>query len=134
MQILGLGIDILCISRLNSLSEKRRNFLIRFSKRILSLPEHRDFQYIMNTTDIGYALQFLGTRWAVKEAAYKALSPYYPKLSWHDLVLSKESNGSPTLRFINESNTILSSQPLLHVSTSHDQDMLIAIVLATKRQ
>lgn len=134
MQILGLGIDILCMTRLKHLSEKRRNFLIRFSKKILSLPEHEDFQYIMNTEDIKYKLQFLGTRWAVKEAAYKALSSYYPKLSWHDLVLSKGSNGSPTLKLVHEPHAILSSQLLLHVSTSHDQDILIATVLATKHQ
>ena len=66
--------------------------------------------------------RFLTVRWAVKEAAYKALFPLY-RPTWKDLTVSKDC-GKPSLKF--ES----CPRVKLHASVSHDGEYTVASVLA----
>jgi len=68
---------------------------------------------------------FLTVRWAIKEAAYKALSPLY-KPTWKDLTVSKplEDGGKPSLAFEKYARV------KLHASVSHDGGYTVASVLA----
>ncbi|KAK0553860.1 hypothetical protein OC845_000997 [Tilletia horrida] len=99
-------------------------------------------------------MQWLGLRWAAKEAAYKALYPEH-RLKWHDVQISKSIPSSPppshpwsfglaaTPSFISPKPSLTwcgsvqgshdeskLSLPVMHLSVSHDGDYLLAFVVA----
>ena len=139
MGIIGVGIDIVHIPRIVSLVARRTP--AKLAARILSPSEFNEWETSSpsaTTTPIVTAgssgmiaaedlrwVRFLAVRWAVKEAAYKALFPNY-KPTWKELSVSKEpgDGGKPRLRFEKFENV------RLHVSVSHDGEYTVANVLA----
>jgi len=138
MRIIGIGIDIVHTPRLVSLVARRSP--TKLASRILSPNEFRDWEKLfppipstpvpVNERDLGNIADekwfgFLAVRWAIKEAAYKALFPLY-KPTWKDLTVSKDpaGGGKPTLAFDG------STKVKLHVSVSHDGEYTVANVLA----
>ena len=79
----------------------------------------------MNAIMIERWFRFLTVRWAIKEAAYKALFPLYNP-TWRDLTVFKAptDGGKPNLVFEG------SARVKLHVSVSHDGEYTVANVLA----
>ena len=62
--------------------------------------------------------------WTAKEAAYKALYPHY-KLRWKDM----------TIRKVDKKPCISVTFPVqLHLSVSHDNDMMTAFVVAESKE
>ena len=108
MSILGIGIDIVNISRIASLTHKKT--IKRLASRILTSDEELMLQTNKNP------VQFLSTRWAAKEAAYKAAYPH-AILSWKDINVIK--NGPRPEMYIK-------GFPKAHLSISHDGDLCIA--------
>jgi holo-[acyl-carrier protein] synthase len=130
MPILGIGVDILHLPRLINLLSRRGSKA--FATKILNSQELRTFQLLAEQhgeDDIGRVTQFLGVRWAVKEAAYKALYPIRP--TWKEVTYSSfnEATGvKPTLVYrpvhdVGPANKV-------HVSVSHDGDYVYAQVIA----
>jgi holo-[acyl-carrier protein] synthase len=71
----------------------------------------------------------LTIRWAVKEAAYKALNPTYIP-SWKELSYFRPEDGRSKPRLV-YTPTGGASPPLnLRVSVSHDADLVCAFVVA----
>lgn len=74
-------------------------------------------------------------RWAVKEAAFKAMPNHLLKLSWHDAFLTKV-HGRPMLCHTPEIEEawkeagIKEAFPTFHVSITHDGGFLTAFVVA----
>ncbi|KAG1755767.1 4'-phosphopantetheinyl transferase superfamily [Suillus lakei] len=120
MPILGIGVDILHLPRLISLLSRRGSEA--FATRILSSQELRSFQSLTEQhgeDKTERIVRFLGVRWAVKEAAYKALYPTRP--TWKEITYSSlngVTGAKPTL------------MDKLHVSVSHDGDYIYAQVIA----
>ncbi|KAF9646497.1 4'-phosphopantetheinyl transferase [Thelephora ganbajun] len=138
MGIIGIGVDIVHTPRIASLVVRRTP--ARLATRILSRRELCEWETLSppissvpgpitegNLDEIMTErwFRFLTVRWAIKEAAYKALFPLY-KPTWKDLTVSKApmGGGKPTLTFEN------SAKVELHVSVSHDGEYTIANVLA----
>ena len=142
MGVIGIGVDIVHVPRLASLV--RRRSPAKFAVRILSPSElsewktlspsttsapamtARDSDVIAVVPEISKRVRFLAVRWAVKEAAYKALFPNHTP-TWKDLSVSKEpgnDGGKPQLVFGKFENV------RLHVSVSHDGEYIVANVLA----
>lgn len=142
MGVIGVGIDIVHVPRIVSLVARRSP--TKLAARILSPSEFREWKTLSPPTTStstvtpsgpdGVAMagtsgrewfRFLAVRWAVKEAAYKALFPNYKPI-WKDLSVSKEpsNGGKPRLRFGKFENV------RLHVSVSHDGEYIVANVLA----
>ena len=137
MGIIGVGIDIIHVPRVASLVARRRP--TKLATRILSPTELREWENISPPTSVllsttepvldavmaGKWFRFLTVRWAIKEAAYKALFPLY-KPTWKDLTVSKApgDGGKPTLAFRGF------EEVKLHVSVSHDGEYTVASVLA----
>ena len=130
MGIIGIGIDIVHIPRIASLVTRRTP--TKLAARILSSSELREWETLSSqissvpasaTTEKWF--RFLSVRWAIKEAAYKALFPLY-KPTWKDLTVSKTpaDGGKPHLTFEG------SVKVKLHVSVSHDGKYTVANVLA----
>lgn len=135
MPIHGIGIDILHVPRLAALIERRG--LSRLASRILSPVELNVFRSLTGQFENKRALaanergpmesivRFLGVRWTVKEAAYKALYPLRP--TWKELTYTSfdAKNGlKPKLVYAG-----LSPDTTLHVSASHDGEHIVATVL-----
>jgi len=138
MGIIGVGIDIVHVPRLVSLVTRRTP--AKFASRILSPSEFREWEILSPPTTststmtprdsnpIGAeSVRFLAVRWAIKEAAYKALFPNH-KPTWKELSVSKEpgDGGKPSVRF----GSGKFENVRLHVSVSHDGEYTIANVLA----
>jgi len=138
MGIIGIGIDIVHTPRFASLVARRTP--TKLAARILSSSELHEWKTLsppissvpvpvitsgldLITTERWF--RFLTVRWAVKEAAYKALFPLY-KPTWKDLTVSKTPCGKPSLTFDG------SAKVKLHVSVSHDGEYTVANVLAER--
>lgn len=129
-----IGIDILHVPRIVALVRRRGAF--NLASRILSPveldffralanPFHKQDNRCMGAVDVMVAARFLGVRWAVKEAAYKALYPLRP--TWKDLTyksFDKKTRSKPQLVCQTAVGT------LLDVSVSHDGEYIVASVLA----
>ena len=138
MGIIGVGIDIVHTPRIASLVARRTP--TKLATRILCPSERREWVTLsppISSAPVSTAerdldaimtkkwFRFLAVRWAIKEAAYKALSPLY-KPTWKDLTVSKtlEDDGKPSLAFEKYAKV------KLHASVSHDGEYTVASVLA----
>lgn len=94
MKLLGAGIDIVELERVKKISDKRNG---QFLKKIL---HPKELQEIEQTTN---SIAFLAKRFAVKEAAAKALGTGIGKtLSFTDMYVEHDELGKPLLRFTDE--------------------------------
>ncbi|KAJ1862014.1 hypothetical protein LPJ78_004978 [Coemansia sp. RSA 989] len=72
--ILGVGVDILNISRIGAVVKRGHLYTDRFARRILCASELEQFKQLANKQT--EQTQYLATRWGVKEALYKAAYPH----------------------------------------------------------
>ncbi|CAO3630880.1 unnamed protein product [Mucor hiemalis] len=118
--ILGIGVDIVHLPRIAALISRRGHD--KLAKRILSESELKEFK--IQLIEPEKQLIYLGSRWCIKEAVYKALYPRH-KLEWKQVSVIKRSN-KPDLDIVNgKLYGILNT----HVSLSHDGDYAIAQVV-----
>ncbi|KAI9348981.1 4'-phosphopantetheinyl transferase [Zopfochytrium polystomum] len=124
--IVGIGTDIVSLSRIQALL--MRTAPGRFAARILSPRELADFRgRFSGPVGARRVVQFLGGRFAAKEAAFKAMQPHF-HLGWSQVSVLSSASGKPTLVLERE---VLASQRIgaAHVSISHDGDYAIAHVV-----
>ncbi|EGO01972.1 hypothetical protein SERLA73DRAFT_50034 [Serpula lacrymans var. lacrymans S7.3] len=133
MPVHGIGVDVLHLTRISSLL--KRQSPSKFALRILSTEEYATFSTFPSSDD-QRRTRFLAVRWAVKEAAYKALYPVRP--TWKELTYRSLVDGvKPTLMYDpgasqspNSGGSTKVWPGKLHVSVSHDGDYVFASVLA----
>lgn len=137
MTIHGIGVDLLHVPRMAALINRRG--ADRIASRILSPPERSAFgrlrpeqgvvtrflsvRYVLFSSRLFHFLN--GHRWAVKEAAYKALYPL--RSTWKELTYTTfdpQTGSKPALV------SHPSGRPRLHVSVSHDGEYILAYVVA----
>ncbi|KAI9001255.1 4'-phosphopantetheinyl transferase [Trametes punicea] len=125
MVILGIGADILHAPRILRLIERRGP--INLASRILSEEELCAWQAIPPAHE-ARRVRFLAVRWAVKEAAYKAVYPL-ARPTWKDFTfhsLSDDGIRKPTLEISAKDHE---ASWTFHTSISHDGDYVFATVL-----
>ncbi|ORY24963.1 4'-phosphopantetheinyl transferase superfamily [Naematelia encephala] len=127
--ILGIGIDILSIHRLESVI--RRRGARSLARRICS-PTELDSFPLSNLKD---QVRFLATRWTLKEAAYKSLPPNLQHgITWSTFNIIHHPTGSPLLAFQDSEKTEhLSPRGVgaaFLCSLSHDADVCVGVVIA----
>jgi len=123
MAILGIGVDVLHLPRLT-----RHLADNRLARRILSPQELREY-LALPKEDHGRRIHFLGVRWAVKEAVYKAVYPSL-KPTWQDFTLRKcAGNPKPDLVYHPGDDALSPRLGRIHTSASHDQDYVFATVI-----
>ncbi|BGP55784.1 hypothetical protein JCM8202_005651 [Rhodotorula sphaerocarpa] len=128
--LLGVGVDLLHLARLRSVLARRGPE--RLAARILSCSERVEWENLAEAGPVQRE-RFLALRWTAKEAAYKAL---YPSIvpRWADLSVSK-SGPKPILAFSDQatfarSPSISPEHVRMHLSVSHDADLMVAYVVA----
>ncbi|KAF9171992.1 hypothetical protein BGX21_006642 [Mortierella sp. AD011] len=125
MTILGIGVDILHLPRIQRILLSRPD---RFITRILTDIEQQEFRAIQESVggeiDHQQLVRFVGARWALKEACYKAMFPHH-KLTWQDVSVVKE-NGKPCLQILEKARFGIGNT---HATVSHDGEYLIGQVL-----
>ena len=104
----GIGVDIVDLDRLDISNEK-------FVKRILSLHEYEVFQSLSSRRQ----LEFLGGRFAAKEAYMKANHVGLGGLSFQSIEILNHSDGSP----------YFANDPHASISISHEEKYAIAFVI-----
>ncbi|KAL1929058.1 hypothetical protein VTP01DRAFT_2117 [Rhizomucor pusillus] len=117
--IIGIGVDILHLPRIAQLVSRRGSRPL--ARRILSPRELQEFDTLPNKKD---QVRYLGSRWCIKEAIYKALYPAH-KLEWKQVWVTKEK-GKPVLHVLNAQSLGIYRS---HVSLSHDGEYAIAQVV-----
>ena len=118
----SLGVDIEAIERF---SEMIKRFKRTTLKRIYTEGE---LAYCFAKKNPAPSL---AARFAIKEAAFKALSPLGQKIFHRQIEIKNSPSGAPMARFVSEG---LNSKFLLKVSLSHSRTDAIAIVLALKKE
>jgi holo-[acyl-carrier protein] synthase len=120
--VIGIGIDIVDISRIDTLLQK---YARRFLERIFSLDE---ITYCMNRHNPATCL---AGRFAVKEAAFKALSAGRSSgVPFKDITVDI-SNGAPQMTLTGKAHELSQGLGVVkhHVSISHDKGCAVAVVI-----
>lgn len=146
---LGVGIDILSLARFEGFVQRRG--VQAAAKRICCPRELDEFASLKPSRQINYlssrfvqnrlSLSMIpvrvvadGFRWAIKEAGYKALSPYF-LTSFHSFDMSKHASGQPSLRLVaplSITGVLKPEDVQLMTTISHDAGVLAAVVVALR--
>mgnify|MGYP001455797397 FL=1 len=113
--IVGIGIDIVELERIQSLLERNRKFL----DRILTPREREQFDQLAPARQV----EFLAGRFAAKEAYAKALGTGIGRhVSFQDIEIVSDEYGKPSIAACRDGEVI-------HLSISHSRDYAIAQVI-----
>lgn len=107
----GIGVDIIDLDRLDIEN-------IHFVERILSVNEYQLFRQMKSKQR---RLEFLGGRFAGKEAYLKANHKGLGGIDFHDIEILNDEDGSP---YLNDNNAL--------ISISHEKKYAIAFVIVEK--
>ncbi|KAF5393965.1 hypothetical protein D9757_000086 [Collybiopsis confluens] len=127
MAILGIGVDVAHIPRFTAMLKRRGPD--KLAQRILSDLELAHWHASHRRDHALKDEQYLAVRWALKEAAYKAVYPTF-RPTWKDITYHSlgelETASKPCLSYKSHPNLTL------HCSVSHDGDYVFATVIAEK--
>jgi holo-[acyl-carrier protein] synthase len=121
--IVGIGTDIVAIARIEAVLERQGH---RFAERILHPEEMLEFSAHAQPA------RFLSKRFAVKEAASKALGTGIGQgVSWRDFKIEHTELGAPVLLLFGEAAALAEQSNVTqqHVSLADEQDTVVAFVV-----
>jgi holo-[acyl-carrier protein] synthase len=125
MPVRSLGIDVVEIARIRSISKKYGE---RFLNRIFTETE---LSYCHSPAH-GLRFESLAARFAAKEAFYKAASPLtgsaFSWIPWHACEVVNNKHGAPGLQIAHELHQALKQSSIL-LSLSHTRDYAVAVVV-----
>lgn len=124
--ILGIGVDIIEISRIKKIQKDNSNFINRIFT-------EKEVQYF-NTRNMNP--EVIAGNFASKEAISKALGTGIRRFSFKDIEILRNSLGKPIVNLYNEAN-IIAKQLLtkeflnykIHLSISHNNENAIAYAI-----
>lgn len=125
--ILGLGCDILEVSRIESLLRKGRD---GFIKRVLTPAEIEEYERRTDKSAIRGTL-FIATRYCAKEAFSKAMGTGVgEQFSFQDLSVLNNPLGAPVLHYSERlENRLISLRAFAKLSISDEQNYVMASVI-----
>jgi holo-[acyl-carrier protein] synthase len=121
--IVGIGVDIIEIARVDSLSQK---FGERFARRVLTGEELLEFERRKRSSS------YLATRFAAKEAVAKACGTGIgEQLGFHSLQIENDAQGKPLLRFLQTADALVERLQIRNslVSLSDEKHYVVAMVV-----
>ncbi|ELX8378386.1 holo-ACP synthase [Providencia vermicola] len=123
MAIIGLGTDIVEVARIEGVIKRSADSL---AKRILTENEFKQFQQQAQPA------RFLAKRFAVKEAAAKALGTGIRNgLAFNQFEVSNDALGKPQLTLLGEANQLAQRMKVthIHVSITDEHHYAVATVI-----
>lgn len=123
--IVGIGTDLIKVARIEQALHRNGD---KFARRILAPEEWEAYQ------QSNKPLHMLAKRFAVKEAAAKALGTGIGKVSWHDIYVEHDELGAPLLRLANYAAELAAHKAVagMHVSISDEDNYAQAFVVLSK--
>ncbi len=125
--MMGLGIDIIEVSRIESVLRRHRE---RFLDRV-----YRPGEIAYAQASSGKQFERLAVRWAAKEAALKALGTgLRAGIRMQDIEMVQDANGAPSLVFHGQALEWAKALGIedAWVSVSHSGDLAVAVVSLTR--
>ncbi|KAK8818239.1 holo--carrier protein synthase [Blastocystis sp. ATCC 50177/Nand II] len=126
--IFGIGTDLVKVSRIASTLNR---FGSQFVNRILSPREREEFDTYTRDKS-----QFLASRWAIKEATYKALGATGVPFRSIQVLYQRPGIRSPlVVEFEGKAKEVADKANIdsCHVSVSHEDDYCVAFVVLEKK-
>ncbi len=124
-EIIGIGIDLVEVSRIKQAVTTKKGFLERiYSKHEIKLSDRGKFRY-----------EELAGRFAVKEAILKAIKTGWRRgVQFKNIVVLNEESGAPYVTLNGKVKEIADSLGVrnIFVSISHTQDLAVGLAIATK--
>lgn len=122
--VIGIGIDIIEIDRIKKSIEE---YGVKFLTKIFT-PSEIDY-----CKDKVNRYQHYAARFAAKEAVYKALSSGWQKsISWQDVEVFNETNGTPQVTIFGKLKNFLSPDKSLKISISHSKNYVTCVAIVYK--
>ena len=125
--IFGIGTDIVRVSRMQDNLER---FGLKFAERILTAHELEEFRQQSR------AAHFLARRFAVKEAAAKAMGTGFNHgVTAHTIGVTHDAHGKPDLEFDGGALSFIRKHEIAvwHVSLADEEDHAVAFVTLETR-
>jgi len=123
MAIIGIGTDIVALERIQKLYDKHPE---RFAERILTSYELEEIESVKRP------VHFLAKRFAVKEAASKALGTGIAQgVQFSDFEVQHDEFGKPSLISYNRAAELMQEKKIIltHISISDEKRYAVAYVI-----
>ncbi len=123
--IIGIGTDIIAVSRIQEAFERNPGF----GEKVFTTDE------ITYCQSKAHPYQSLAARFAAKEAVMKACKTGWNDImTWQNIEVVCGQNGDPMIRLHRQSAEFMAKQGLtkVHLSLSHDASVAIAFVVLEK--
>jgi len=128
MPVVGIGTDIVEISRIAAMPEATRE---RLAQRVLTVNEYKHF-CILNLKSCNSAVRYLAKRWAGKEAAAKALGTGIADgVSFQHIEIKTLESGQPILALSGRALEVAQSQNANHWHISLADEKFYATAFVT---
>uniref|UniRef100_A0A7C4THB7 Holo-[acyl-carrier-protein] synthase n=1 Tax=candidate division WOR-3 bacterium TaxID=2052148 RepID=A0A7C4THB7_UNCW3 len=125
MEILGVGIDIIEVARIEKAINNRKTFLNKiYSEKEIKLSARGKFRY-----------EELAGRFVVKEAVLKVLKTGWRRgIRFRDIIVLNESSGAPFVVLENRAKEIADELGIkkIFISISHTKELAIGIAIAIR--
>jgi len=124
MPIIGIGIDLVDVKRIEDAVKKRKHFLERiYTQEEIKMNPRGEFRF-----------QELAGRFAAKEAFFKAIKSGWRRgVTFSDVIVLNEPSGAPYIKLNGRAKEIAQSLGVnkIFVSISHTEDLATGIVIIT---
>ena len=125
MEIIGIGIDLVEVSRIKNAVTTKKTFLERiYSKEEIKLSDRGKFRF-----------EELAGRFAVKEAILKAIKTGWRQgVKFKEIIILNEKSGAPYVTLTGKVREITDSLGVesILISISHTKELAIGMAIATK--
>lgn len=127
MAIIGIGIDLVEVKRIEDAVKTRKNFLERiYTQEEIKMTPRGEFRF-----------QELAGRFAVKEAFFKAIKSGWRRgVTFSDVVVLNEPSGAPYIKLTGRAKEIAESLGVknIFVSISHIDELATGMVIVTDEE
>lgn len=124
MEIFGIGIDIIEVTRVKSAIERHKRFIDK-----IFVPEE-----IKSSSRGAFRYEELAGRFAVKEAVLKAIKTGWRQgISYQDIIILNEKSGAPYVVLSGKAKEICENLNIskIFISISHTKELAIGLAIAT---
>jgi len=125
--VLGVGVDLVHVARIQRLE-------VRFGRRFLNkfLTRREVEAFSKWDKGSGGAAHFLASRWASKEAVFKALGPCKPRIEFTEIEVISNGLEAPLVRLSGKAERQANEKGVAKIllSISHDSEFAVANAIA----